>query len=159
MTGISGPNQAGRDRAPRMPEVAARNAVGSLGWMSRGACQGEDPELFFPIAATGPAVHQISAAKQVCQPCTVRALCLAYALQARQAGVWGGTTPEERCAMRDPSRRHGGEQASPVAAPADRTLPGQPVLLPDVRHAVIRNPGIAAPPAARSQMAAERDGN
>ena len=30
-------------------------------WMSEGACRGEDPELFFPIAATARAERQIRA--------------------------------------------------------------------------------------------------
>jgi len=72
---------------------------GSPGWMPRGACQGEDPELFFPIAATGPALAQVIAAKAVCFRCAVRAACLAYALATGQAGIWGGTTHEERDAM------------------------------------------------------------
>jgi WhiB family redox-sensing transcriptional regulator len=75
----------------------------ACGWMSRGACQGEDPELFFPIAAEGPALHQLSEAKEVCRRCAVRATCLAYAAETRQAGIWGGTTWEERCAMMRPS--------------------------------------------------------
>ena len=72
----------------------------SPGWMPRGACQGEDPELFFPIAATGPALAQVIAAKAVCFRCAVRAACLSYALATGQAGIWGGTTQEERHAMR-----------------------------------------------------------
>jgi WhiB family redox-sensing transcriptional regulator len=54
-----------------VPPVDGR--TGSLGWMSRGACPREDPELFFPIAAAGPALQQISAAKTVCSRCTVHA--------------------------------------------------------------------------------------
>src|SRR5580692_228981 len=72
----------------------------SPGWMPRGACQGEDPELFFPIAATGPALAQVIGAKAVCFRCAERAVCLAYALATGQAGIWGGTTQEERHAMR-----------------------------------------------------------
>jgi WhiB family transcriptional regulator, redox-sensing transcriptional regulator len=72
----------------------------SAGWMPRGACQGEDPELFFPIAANGQALAQVIAAKAVCFRCAVRAACLAYALATGQAGIWGGTTQEERHAMR-----------------------------------------------------------
>jgi WhiB family redox-sensing transcriptional regulator len=74
----------------------------SPGWMPASACQGEDPELFFPIAATGPALAQVIAAKAVCFRCAVRAACLAYALATGQAGIWGGTTQEERHAMRRP---------------------------------------------------------
>lgn len=72
----------------------------SLDWMSRGACQGEDPELFFPIAMTGPALQQVSVAKAICQSCAVRVACLSYGLQTSQDGIWGGTTREERRAMR-----------------------------------------------------------
>jgi len=71
------------------------------GWMPLGACQREDPELFFPISAKGPALDQISAAKAVCRRCAVRPACLSFGLETRQEGIWGGTTSEERSAMRD----------------------------------------------------------
>jgi len=91
----------------------------SPGWMPRGACQGEDPELFFPIAATGPALAQVIAAKAVCFRCAVRAACLSYALATGQAGIWGGTTQEERHAMRRsaglPAREHRASPGSPRA--------------------------------------------
>jgi WhiB family redox-sensing transcriptional regulator len=70
------------------------------GWMPRSACRGEDPELFFPIAAVGAALQQVITAKAVCFRCAVRAACLSYALVTGQAGIWGGTTQEERHAMR-----------------------------------------------------------
>ena len=92
---------------------------GSPGWMPRGACQGQDPELFFPIAATGPALVQVFAAKAVCFRCAVRAACLSYALATGQAGIWGGTTQEERHAMRRsaslPARMHGAGPGMPYA--------------------------------------------
>ncbi|HBW20187.1 MAG TPA: WhiB family transcriptional regulator [Actinobacteria bacterium] len=71
--------------------------------MPQGACRGEDPELFFPVTAAGPALAQVFAAKAVCFRCAVRAACLSYALVTGQAGIWGGTTQEERHAMRRPS--------------------------------------------------------
>ena len=80
--------------------LSSEFAGGSPGWMPRGACQGQDPELFFPIAATGPALAQVLAAKAVCFRCAVRAACLSYALATGQSGIWGGTTQEERHAMR-----------------------------------------------------------
>jgi WhiB family redox-sensing transcriptional regulator len=86
--------------------------------MPASACQGEDPELFFPIAATGPALAQVIAAKAVCFRCAVRAACLAYALATGQAGIWGGTTQEERHAMRFsgfPARKHRASPDSPDA--------------------------------------------
>jgi WhiB family transcriptional regulator, redox-sensing transcriptional regulator len=66
--------------------------------MLRGACRGEDPELFFPIAAAGPALSQVSSAKAVCGRCPVQPNCLSYALITRPDGIWGGTTREERWA-------------------------------------------------------------
>ncbi len=59
------------------------------------------PDLFFPIGATGTAVDHIEAAKSVCEVCEVRAECLEFALATNQeAGIWGGTTEEERRALR-----------------------------------------------------------
>lgn len=40
-------------------------------------------------------------AKAICNQCPVRELCLDYALEAGEpAGIWGGTSPEERHAIR-----------------------------------------------------------
>ena len=65
--------------------------------MDRGTCQTAEPELFFPVSATGPATAQVAAAKAVCRGCPVRAECLRYAMQtAQDHGIWGGTTDEER---------------------------------------------------------------
>jgi WhiB family redox-sensing transcriptional regulator len=75
-----------------------------LGWMAQGACQRADPELFFPIAAGGANLPRIKAAKAICQGCPVRDPCLSYGLATRQDGIWGGTTPDERMAFRQPLR-------------------------------------------------------
>jgi WhiB family transcriptional regulator, redox-sensing transcriptional regulator len=75
-------------------------AAGISRWMSRGACRGEDPDLFFPIGAQGTALDQVSAAKAVCRGCAVNADCLSFGLETGQEGIWGGTTGEERHAMR-----------------------------------------------------------
>ena len=72
----------------------------SADWMARGACHGIDPELFFPISATGRSTPQIDAAKTVCGRCVVSDDCLSYALRVMPDGIWGGTTKEERIAMR-----------------------------------------------------------
>jgi WhiB family redox-sensing transcriptional regulator len=87
--------------------LPVRSGVRSLGWMSRGACRQADPELFFPIAAVrGQAARQVEAAKAVCGPCAVRANCLSYALEGMPEGIWGGTTPDERRAVRRRPFRH-----------------------------------------------------
>ena len=76
-------------------ESAARD------WRHRSACLDEDPELFFPIGNTGPAILQIEEAKQVCRRCDVREQCLAWALEAGQDhGVWGGLSEDERRALK-----------------------------------------------------------
>jgi WhiB family redox-sensing transcriptional regulator len=75
-------------------------------WVHRAKCRDVDPELFFPIGTTGPAAAQIEAAKQVCVSCTVRDECLEWALTTGQdAGVWGGTSEEERRSIRRARRR------------------------------------------------------
>lgn len=75
-------------------------------WLNRARCRNEDPELFFPIGTTGPAIDQVEAAKAVCQRCDVRMTCLEWALATGQdAGVWGGTSEEERRAIRRARRR------------------------------------------------------
>jgi WhiB family transcriptional regulator, redox-sensing transcriptional regulator len=81
------------------------NAFASAGWMSRGACRHEDPELFFPIS--DEAGRLVAAAKAVCQACSVRASCLAFAVDTRQDGIWGGTTSDERHAMRQQEAHRG----------------------------------------------------
>ena len=66
-------------------------------WWRSAACREADPELFFPVAALGPAVGEIARAKAVCGGCRVRRQCLQYALATHQAhGVWGGLTEVER---------------------------------------------------------------
>lgn len=87
-------------------DVTTTTRPRSVEWASRGACRHEDPDLFFPIACTGPARSQIAAAKEVCARCEVRPDCLAYALQTGQdCGIWGGLTEEERRARRVRDRR------------------------------------------------------
>jgi WhiB family transcriptional regulator, redox-sensing transcriptional regulator len=77
-----------------------------MDWRSRAACIDEDPELFFPIGTTGPAVEQAEIAKRVCDRCDVREECLEFALATNQdAGVWGGLTEDERRALKRARQR------------------------------------------------------
>ena len=72
-----------------------------MDWRHHAICRDEDPELFFPIGNTGPAILQIEEAKQVCRRCEVREQCLAWALEAGQDhGVWGGLSEDERRALK-----------------------------------------------------------
>ena len=70
-------------------------------WRERAACRDTDPDLFFPIGSTGPAVEQIISAKAVCATCDACTSCLEFALATNQeSGIWGGTTEEERRKLR-----------------------------------------------------------
>ncbi|MFG3550512.1 WhiB family transcriptional regulator [Streptomyces sp. NPDC047725] len=80
-------------------------------WREHAACRTEDPDLFFPIGATGPALLQTEQAKAVCRRCPVREQCLQWALDTGQSlGVWGGTSENERRALkrRTAARRRSG---------------------------------------------------
>ena len=64
-----------------------------MDWRHKAACLTEDPELFFPVGNTGPALQQIEEAKAVCHRCPVMDTCLKWAIETSQdAGVWGGLT-------------------------------------------------------------------
>jgi WhiB family redox-sensing transcriptional regulator len=66
-------------------------------WRDHAACRRLDPDLFFPVSTSGASLTEIEAAKHVCQRCPVAASCLRWALDLGQvAGIWGGTTEEER---------------------------------------------------------------
>lgn len=72
-----------------------------MDWRHKAACLNEDPELFFPVGSTGPALMQIAEAKKVCQLCDVRDECLAWALESGQDhGVWGGMSEDERRSLK-----------------------------------------------------------
>jgi len=70
-------------------------------WRHLAACRYEDPELFFPIGNTGPALLQIEDAKAVCRRCDVVDQCLQWALESGQdAGVAGGMSEDERRSLK-----------------------------------------------------------
>ncbi|MDL5157156.1 WhiB family transcriptional regulator [Actinomycetospora sp. OC33-EN08] len=72
-----------------------------MDWRNDAACRDEDPELFFPIGTSGPALTQIAQAKAVCRRCPAMSECLTWALESGQdAGVWGGADEDERRAMK-----------------------------------------------------------
>jgi WhiB family redox-sensing transcriptional regulator len=69
-------------------------------WRDHAACRPLDPDLFFPISTSGASLTDIEAAKRVCQRCPVAAPCLRWALDFGEvAGIWGGTTEQERLAL------------------------------------------------------------
>ncbi|MFJ5266703.1 WhiB family transcriptional regulator [Streptomyces sp. NPDC088387] len=67
----------------------------------RAACADEDPELFFPIGDSGPALIQEEEAKAVCRRCPLMESCLQGALERGEAaGVWGGLSEKERRSLK-----------------------------------------------------------
>lgn len=90
------------------PETATGTPLGSSKpraaggrWQHYAACRDQDPELFFPIGSAGPALTRTAEAKSVCAACGVKRMCLQWALDSGQDfGVWGGTSEDERGAMK-----------------------------------------------------------
>src|SRR5881227_3846122 len=93
-------------RRPRVPEASWRSWIRTHdwdvdAWRGKSACRDSDPDIFFPIGSTGPALEQIETARRICTACDVNEECLEFALATNQeAGVWGGTTEEERRKLR-----------------------------------------------------------
>jgi WhiB family redox-sensing transcriptional regulator len=72
-------------------------------WIDRAACRGADSLLFFPETR---GVSNTAAALNICRACPVSIQCLEHALnRPEQHGVWGGTTEEQRHAMRRARKR------------------------------------------------------
>ncbi|MET9605984.1 WhiB family transcriptional regulator [Streptomyces sp. NPDC006512] len=72
-----------------------------MNWRDEAACRWEDPDLFFPVGSSGPALLQVEEAKAVCHRCPVMAECLRWALEGGQdLGVCGGMSEEERRTVR-----------------------------------------------------------
>ncbi|MFI0942926.1 WhiB family transcriptional regulator [Streptomyces sp. NPDC021020] len=75
-------------------------------WQLRAACRDEDPELFFPVGNSGPALLKVEEARAVCRRCPVMDACRQWALDSGQdAGVWGGLSEDERRTLRRRARR------------------------------------------------------
>jgi WhiB family redox-sensing transcriptional regulator len=82
-------------------------------WRSDAACRDTDPDLFFPVGTTGPALEQIATAQRVCQACLVQSDCLEFALMTNQdSGIWGGTSEDDRRKLRKAWLAHQREMAS-----------------------------------------------
>jgi WhiB family transcriptional regulator, redox-sensing transcriptional regulator len=58
-------------------------------------CVGAEPGIF-----DGESLMDVLEAKRICSACPIQAMCLDWATQTQDAGVWGGLTPEERKNLR-----------------------------------------------------------
>ena len=78
-----------------------------MSWYDYAACRGQDPEMFFPVGVSELAQRQLQR-PTVCAGCSVRSLCLEFAVLAGvEHGVWGGLGEDERHATNRRIRRHG----------------------------------------------------
>lgn len=64
-------------------------------WMADAVCAQVDGDLWFPEKGGSNAE-----ARRICAGCPVKALCLDYAIENDERGVWGGTSEQERQRMR-----------------------------------------------------------
>jgi WhiB family redox-sensing transcriptional regulator len=86
--------------------VPVRTMTRPSDWRDDAACRDADADLFFPVGTMGPALRQIDEAKRICRACPAQAACLAWAIEAGiTSGVWGGTTEDERRALRLPAEK------------------------------------------------------
>jgi len=69
-------------------------------WVEQAACVVADPEWFFPGRGQVP-----DRALNICKGCPVINQCLEYALTHGVTGIWGGTTDEDRKALRQQGGR------------------------------------------------------
>ena len=67
-----------------------------LAWQTTGLCRGVTTNIFFPDDFELPD----PAAQRLCRRCPAREACLQYALEHEEFGIWGGTTDDQREAMR-----------------------------------------------------------
>lgn len=66
-------------------------------WRDYALCRYEDPETWFPVGDSGPAILQIEQAKRVCNRCPSQDECLEWAIERNIGfGIWGGVTEQER---------------------------------------------------------------
>jgi WhiB family redox-sensing transcriptional regulator len=84
-----------------LPQSVESFSIEHDDWRDHAACRDTNPDLFFPVGTTGPAIEQIEQAKAVCGECPAQSACLEFALVTNQdSGVWGGTSEEERRKLR-----------------------------------------------------------
>ncbi|MGC5627689.1 WhiB family transcriptional regulator [Georgenia sp. Z1344] len=74
-------------------------------WRVQGACTDLPTDDFFPEGQGKAVDAQVARAKAVCASCPVAEMCLEFSLRTNQPfGIFGGTTPSERRAIRKERR-------------------------------------------------------
>jgi hypothetical protein len=80
-------------------------------WL-KGACRGQPTNWWFPLPKKVKLEHPDDTyspekAKRICiDDCPVRELCLEWALDRNEPGIWGGMTQRERRAFKKRRRLH-----------------------------------------------------
>lgn len=71
-------------------------------WMEHGLCAQTDPAIFFPEKG-----GSTKDARKVCAECSVRAVCLDWAVSHPETlyGIWGGLSEDQRRPMRGRKQR------------------------------------------------------
>src|SRR3982751_3825233 len=129
--------------SPTTIREETRSVAAMSDWRHHALCRDEDPELFFPIGTSGPAVLQVEQAKAVCQRCPVTSECLQWALDSGQdAGVWGGMSESERRLLKRKGGVPGRRTTPAVGAQASRTI--VTVTIPDAPAAASALPPATA---------------
>ncbi len=95
-----------------------------MDWRHNAVCREEDPELFFPIGNTGPALLQIEEAKAVCRRCPVMEQRRTVLQSGQDSGVWGGLSEDERRAMKRRAAGTGPVRPPPDTPPRNEPEPG-----------------------------------
>lgn len=82
-------------RPPKLPPISAGGSAKQSGALREaGRCvTAPDPEVFFDEARADEALA-------LCDSCPLLAACLDHAIRHEANGVWGGTTPVQRDALR-----------------------------------------------------------
>ena len=66
-------------------------------WMRDANCAGtKTPDWWFPEKGGNTAVKETVRALAICEACAVKPECLAFALEGKEYGIWGGLTEQER---------------------------------------------------------------
>jgi WhiB family redox-sensing transcriptional regulator len=68
-------------------------------WTVAAICRDQDPEIWYPVGHTGPAIAQAEKAIAVCEQCPVRLACLLDAIRfpaMDQHGIAAGLTADQR---------------------------------------------------------------
>jgi len=100
---VVGPLRAAHRASQRQPAPPAAGTGEGRVWLDLAACRDTDPELFFAERGEQAKAH---AAKEVCAGCPVQGPCRNLAVTAADSrgddhGIFAGTKPHQRTALRD----------------------------------------------------------